>query len=491
MVAINIFHQPSFDAKLGSIASISQLCALLAAMMGYAARFTNLSEATASTRPVLHPQHFLDLAVKFINDALSECDDDRPPLCVLQALIIVTHCQLTRGVHGKAWRSLGVCVRMAYELDLHLIDADADMSSPCRDPQAWSQDEEKRRVWWAIWEMDVFASTIRRTPTAMDWRRMVVLLPAEDGAWFDLCPAQSEFLETDPMHRWKVLRESGCQSPKAWFIVINSLMKEAQLLILPGRRPRIDTRDGAPETQVEGELEIFANAIKCFSMALPDYLRFNGQFLDFTISDRQLHCNIYNIHLMTQLARTTIDQYGATHPSRSESGSSAEELSEPSDCVLAIINRSSENHIQHINTFLLNVIWLASAVQLCRRRNCTIPLEVTRSRFDVLYLVYKKCVEFWDAQTALQQNLEAIEIRLERQHRIHPSPRAQEEAPTMALTCREVGDMRYCSWIPLALQSPYKARDTTPALSASQAQSLESASPEWASFEQFQGQNFS
>ncbi|KAL1968429.1 hypothetical protein VTN77DRAFT_1958 [Rasamsonia byssochlamydoides] len=28
---------------------------------------------------------------------------------------------------------------------------------------------EKRRAWWAIWEMDGYATTIRQTPTAVLW----------------------------------------------------------------------------------------------------------------------------------------------------------------------------------------------------------------------------------------------------------------------------------------------------------------------------------
>jgi hypothetical protein len=69
------------------------------------------------------PVHFLNLALKYIDDALAECGDEPPPLCILQALIITGHCQLIEGVRGKAWRSLGICIRLAYELNLHLVDA--------------------------------------------------------------------------------------------------------------------------------------------------------------------------------------------------------------------------------------------------------------------------------------------------------------------------------------------------------------------------------
>jgi hypothetical protein len=71
----------------------------------------------------------------------------------------------------------------------------------------------KRRAFWAIWEMDVFASTIRRTPTAINWQQMKILLPVDNGNWFYGKPTSSCFMETEPNQWWKVLQDSGNQSP--------------------------------------------------------------------------------------------------------------------------------------------------------------------------------------------------------------------------------------------------------------------------------------
>jgi hypothetical protein len=38
-------------------------------------------------------------------------------------MILLAHGQLTQGVRGKAWRPLGTCVRLAYELNLNLVDS--------------------------------------------------------------------------------------------------------------------------------------------------------------------------------------------------------------------------------------------------------------------------------------------------------------------------------------------------------------------------------
>ncbi|CAH0051943.1 unnamed protein product [Clonostachys solani] len=473
MVAINLFHKPSFGNKIAGITCQVQISALLAAMLGYAARFY-LTEPTLASqyrpRPVpenTSPEYFLNKAVKLIDESLTECDDAPPPICVVQALIITTHCQLTRGVHGKAWRSLGMCVRLAYELNLHLIDARSGSRMRQRDPVQWRDDEEKRRAWWAIWEMDVFASTIRRTPTALDWAHMETLLPVDDTDWSSDRPASSTFLARDPIQRWKTLEATGNHSPKAWFLVINSLMKDAQLISDPmgvSSEPDMVRSSASPKEYSNGtspstvkdarqQLEMLANAVKCFVLALPQHLRYNGLCLTFdppesprVVSMRQLHCGIYNIFVMTQLARLMIHRYhlfrqpaysgqsGREDRPDSSSGPMYLDMDnlcirqyfEAADNILTIVSRSSEDHIRHINPFLLSTIWLACAAQLVRKYlgPAWINPSLVKSRYDVLYLTYKRCVSFWDAKTALQENLESLEMHLERHFQV-----TEDEAP--------------------------------------------------------------
>ncbi|KAJ5540264.1 hypothetical protein N7513_008596 [Penicillium frequentans] len=462
MVAINLFHEPSFPEKLMEIPSLCQISALLAAMAAYASRFLPFETdpltgaGLALTEKCHHnPAHFVDIAFNEINKALAECDDELPPLCVIQALIIATHCQLTRGVHGKAWRSLGLCVRLAYETNLHLLDSRT--AAKTEEPAQWKADEEKRRAFWAIWEMDVFASTIRRTPTAIDWTQMEILLPVDNTNWFQSRPASSCFMEAEPNKRWKALQDSGNQSPKAWFLVINSLMKAAQAISNPrGVAPMGNTvnyqpshRTSTPESVEEARkgLETLANAVRCFGLALPHHLQYRDQHLAFSAigqhqldSERQQHCSIYNIFVMTHLARLMIHRYDAFRPqtchskakSRHHPGDSANgnefgvidaesvalrHYFDATDSILRIVNQSCEEHIRYINPFLSSTIWLASAVQLVRKHLSRTPSNrsLIKSRFDVLYLTYKRCIQFWDTQTALQQNLESLEVQLEAQ----------------------------------------------------------------------------
>lgn len=472
MVAISLFHEPSFSEKLSRMTSLAEICALLAAIVAFAARFMPLemdSVAESEMQPMKEarlddPDHFLDVSLKYIDEVLESCGDEAPPICIVQALIIATHCRLTRGVHGKAWRTLGMCVRLAYELDLHLIDAQGASESPHRDPLKWRLAEEKRRAWWAIWEMDVFASTIRRTPTGIDWRHMETLLPVDDADWFRDNPAQSSILERDPVQRWRSLQDSGNRSPIAWYLVINSLMKDAQLISSlrgtpyrsdrssPQRSGRKGVGSSHPRSvnKARQKLEILANAVQCYVMALPEELQYRGQYLSFDATSipgrpgslRNLHCGIYNICLMLQLARLMIYRYdlfghhshespqpvgGADQFPLSDSGGEAppnfddhDNLSVrqyfgAADNILTIVSRCSENHIRHINPFMSSTIWMGTAVQLVRKfyGPGTASPGLIQSRFYVLHMTYTRCAEFWGSKTAMGQNLEMLEGQLE------------------------------------------------------------------------------
>lgn len=456
-----------------AIESMAELNALLAALLAFAVKFhpdkDNLLDSTHVAEIHHQEAHFLSLAFKYIDAALEECGDQTPPLCVLQACIIGAHCQLTQGVLGKAWRSLGLCIRLAYEMNLHLIDMKGTQVISNVDRIRWCYDEEKRRAWWAIWEMDVFATTIRRTPTAVDWSQIETLLPVEDKYWFASEPKQSCFLDHDLTSRWKTLHVSGNQSPKAWFIVINSLMKDAQRIssprgIPPSTHPS-DTlaskssrrRDSGHHDVIDEArqmLETISNAVHCFELGLPAQLRYRNQYLGFEdrkpgelIGPKHLDCSIHNIYVMTQLAKlmihrheifgghtrflrtskdtasanTTADnkQYqiriGAT-PNTADTGTLAlRQFFEAADNIVTITKRSCDDHLCYINPFLSYTIWFGSAVQLVHRMFCPpgTNRSLIKSRFEILHLAYRKCVVFWGIKTAVQQNLETLEEQVE------------------------------------------------------------------------------
>ncbi|KAF5574291.1 hypothetical protein FPANT_11860 [Fusarium pseudoanthophilum] len=104
--------------------------------------------------------------------------DELPNIKYLQGCVLLANGLALDGPCYRTWILTGVSVRMAYDLDLCNMD---DVEDTCSDPEEWTAMEERRRLFWAIWEIDAFLSTIARRPRAIDHRRMAVLLPANLG----------------------------------------------------------------------------------------------------------------------------------------------------------------------------------------------------------------------------------------------------------------------------------------------------------------------
>ncbi|CAG9951154.1 unnamed protein product [Clonostachys rosea f. rosea IK726] len=376
-------------------------------------------------------------------------------MSLLQAVVLTTFAELIKGVRARAWRSVGTCVRVAYERQLHLIDADSEPGTI--QAETWVV-EEQRRTWWAIWELDVFASTVRRSPTAIDWDTNETFLPVDDEFWFACTPQPSCFLERDPEMRWKSLQASKNLSPKAWFIAINSIMRNAQVLSNPrgGARNVAVRRDpSAPSrhppkalkqarrsvTESTDDLSILNNSLYCFLMALPDHLRHRGGFLAFCDDptrgrSRQLDSDIYSIHIMTQLARFMISRENLYWEVEKESPSPHQEdpqldhlpdttegerrwkcYLDTADGIMDIVSSSSPDHFQHINPFLGSTIWLGAAILLVHFRlapskplvNC----RLIESKFDLLQAVLVKLSSWWGMSTILTDRLSLLQSGLQ------------------------------------------------------------------------------
>jgi len=496
--SFQLFQRPQFWRKVRLVDDGNQVNALIASMMAFAVSFWD-SDCPEQCKQGLFPDRahaasWIDLAMKFTDQALLQCGDDPPPIMLLQALILISYWLLIKGVRGRAWRCLGTCVRIAYEMNLHLIDAGETPSSAIDEAAKWCDAEEKRRAWWAIWEMDVFASAIRRCPTAIDWRAIRTLLPAEDGRWYQNEPQVSCFLESGLTARCKALQASGNQAAKAWFIVINSIMKEAQAISSPISIDQAPSASQVPRSHVNHaeteerrahmannkeattRLMTLYNAARYFGMALPTSLKYCNQHLNFSSSDvvvscedtasiRDLHSSIYSIHLMRQLTILMIhkfhifrtESYDKTPPMRASNGISyieapssftnlttvVEQYFEASDSILAIIHTSSENHHRYVNPFLASTIWLACAAQLVRRELVSMSeseKDLIDSNFEVLSITYEQFAQFWTTPSTLKQNLQALENLL---------LRAQQTVKEKSSDCRGAEDRRQMQERPL------------------------------------------
>ena len=399
-------------------------------------------------------EHFCDLAIQYADNAIAECDEleEQLPLNVLQALVLISHWLLSKSAHGRAWRYLGLAVRSAYDLNLHMVDCEkVSEIQLSQSPERWAADEEKRRAWWALWEMDVFASVIRRRPMAISWTQNKTLLPAEEENWDKSKPQRSCFLSPNYVDRWKLLEKTGNQSPKAWFIIINSLMKDAQLLSSPMAHEA--TPVGEEDREIFKQLMAMHNVLHCTCEVISYHLRYENQFLNFSPKDvdaaeapsmRARDAAIYGIFIMTQLARMMTYKFYvfrmrlrwpqlqkelATMKEHTRRGTMPERqlgsivptnatrqalmlYIAASDNVVDIVQRTSGSHHKFVNPFFANTIWLAAAVQLLHRE--LVPPQsadklLISSNFELLCLSYRQFVKYWDMSGTLQKNLENLE----------------------------------------------------------------------------------
>ena len=472
MTSFSLFHRPTIEEKFSNIASQKHLQALLAAIFSFAIYHRNDLSQPDSCSPGVTPAsttYWFDLADRLIAEGIEECPDEAPPICLLQAMIIVTFQKLIRGVRGKAWRSLGECVRIAYELQLHLIDLE-DEREAAEDSNAeyrndWIAAEERRRAWWALWEFDVFASTIKRLPTALDWTFNKTYLPICDEKWYSNEEVGSCYLSADPAQRWKELEKSGNRSSKAWFIVINSYMRDAQLIssfpgssTISGRQSGTTTPHHASVQRVEAMTrnirDMLTNSLWCTLTAMPTELGYHDEYLAFRATNdpfaptsRQRECAKYSIHIMVQLTRFMLhsqtvfrstaldtpplrqDESGPRRtttqdtPDRSGLSSSDrqawEHYLDAGDRIVSVVRNSAQVHVQYVNPFLANSIWFAAAAQVVSRLfgPPTVDRRLAASNFDVLRWTLNLYVCFWGVCSTLKQKLDGLESRLDQVRR--------------------------------------------------------------------------
>lgn len=459
MTAYSLFHRPSFGQKIQDIKNALHLQALFAAMFSYSAKF----EPTGSPE-FQRALSFHQIAMDRIEISLKELSDQPPPLCLLQAMTIITFCELTKGVRARAWRLLGSCVRLAYELHLHLIDYEARDEDVEIGPDLarWTMDEERRRCWWAIWEMDTFASTIRRCPTAIDWNMIDTYLPIQDTFWFNNQYHPSCFLEVESSDQWKALTKHGNENPNAWIIVINAIMRTAQVLLrgnLHGVLLNVNPHNNSDQllhyfrnsfrkkrTQEDSmRLKKLIHALENVSTNLPVSLAYRGQRLDFgsdeatlvlDVDRARLHSAKYNIYLTTQLARFMIYHHYAfgeivsgtifseKHkpegqiPSSSGQGLSQNTLGlqsclQMADDICALTGRCAKDHVKHVNPFHASTVWLAASLQVLREIFGTgEDMSLTKAKCETLRDTCGRFTEFWQTPLALLENLNSLASRL-------------------------------------------------------------------------------
>lgn len=435
MTSLTIFRRPTFHEYLYSTLDPSYSAALAAAMFSFAARFVAPPTAVQRSRSPseltsLKPSAwYYDMACKLCQELVHDLGHHPPPLCLLQALLLTTFYEIISAARGRAWRSLGACIRLAYEIQLHRVDDDS--SPPTTEDQEtsaeeWIIAEGRRRVWWALWELDVFMSTVNKLPCAISELHNATLLPVDDEAWFTGQIQQSSFLEVDPVRRWKDLQSSGNRSGKAWFLVMNSFARDVHSMSHPTTplRSREDN-PGNTNSVLATRMNILANCVSCFHLALPDTLSYDGFPASHDASPvvRRQRSEKHLIHVMTQLTKLYIHHhecFNKNPQSRNQTQPLTERMGwrdymATADEVVHTVRNSHIDHIQYGHPLLANTVWIVAAVELLQKvyAESGDKRQLAQSNFDLLRLALDRHRKFWDTSPTPLMNLAALEVRLQ------------------------------------------------------------------------------
>lgn len=442
MTSFSLFRPGSIEPKFAVMQRHSEAEALIAAIFSFSARHCTDTSVVGQPNDCPEPSYFARIASTKLDESVDCYGDMTPPFWLLQAGVLVTFYQLTLSVRSRSWKKLGDCIRYSYDMNLHIVDANYDPSAftdrSTINMQRWSLLEERRRAWWAVWEMDVFASTIRRLPTAIDGSQNLTLLPVPDSCWFNDVYQESCFLTEDCSLRWKRLTDSGNPSAKAWFIVMNSLMRNTQRIVYPAGSAMQSVNDKQHVETSRDELNIMANTLYCTVTSLPPSLCYQGETLDFRPQAspqgpniRQEHADKYALHLMAQLCRFMIYHHKicarapwlSQHKDTPEdSGPTAQQASSEwsnymnaSDEIVTVVRNSARDHYRYVNPFLANTLWFAAAAQ-CACKVFGPPSfnkRLTTSNLDLLKLTIDRFISFWGGMENLKGKLARIETGLQ------------------------------------------------------------------------------
>ncbi|KAK1447359.1 hypothetical protein CMEL01_09198 [Colletotrichum melonis] len=192
---------------------------LLYGIFALAARHSN-NEYFQGLSPPNRGDNFAEWAIQYYGRLRSS--DSETTLEYLQGCVLLAFYLYTAGPSHQAWILTGVCVRLAYDLDVCCMDEEDggnEMAST-----KWSAEEERRRAFWLIWEIDTFASILSMRPRGLNSQRIIVRLPVSDEAWFSNNPCESPVIPLNPTQVWRVLLDSPNKDERAWFLVANYLM---------------------------------------------------------------------------------------------------------------------------------------------------------------------------------------------------------------------------------------------------------------------------
>ncbi|KAM5358689.1 hypothetical protein ACJZ2D_015080 [Fusarium nematophilum] len=222
--------------------------------------------------------------------------EEQPSLKCLQGCTLLAAYLYASGPCHRAWILTGVCVRMAYDLDLCDMD---EGDGTWRDATEWTAIEERRRLFWVIWELDTFGSTLASRPSAINRQRIAVHLPVSDAAWFAQEPVASALVGIRPAEAWKCLLDSPNQDERAWFLLANYLMAL--------------TYEAASSGQAcSSDQDELVGVLTCFNLAMSQRFSLETHAVLFDLDNFTKHNWIIGMHLMLTSARACLSALDKT-----------------------------------------------------------------------------------------------------------------------------------------------------------------------------------
>lgn len=210
-----------------------------------------------------------------------------PTLIYLQGLTVLAFYLYAMEPNPQGWVLIGICSRLAYELELDKIDEDPAINkTQMSRTEEWSRQEERRRT-WCIWELDGFAAAIACRRPTIDKRNMQVMLPVSDETWFSNVPVESAIIDPIPTKAWQTLGKCKNQDVRAWFLIAHFLLLSAHDLAQSKRSSKQD-------------VNTLETAVSCFFLMMPSEFNLSSPSLSFTNRTYQRSNWIISMNIMLQ-----------------------------------------------------------------------------------------------------------------------------------------------------------------------------------------------
>jgi hypothetical protein len=439
--AYSLFHGSFFFPRLSDVGSSNTVAALFAAILAAAMPFYEHKSDVDYQKGVPSSDHFTELSYQYCHEALEEFEDHTPPLCLLQALILTTYNPSVKGIKTRAWRTLGLCIRVVYELQLHCIDGHHEAEEA--KITEWLDREERRRAFWAVWELDVLLSTERKTPTGISQPHVQTLLPVSDDIWFQQAYRPSSFLHPVAGDTCQSLLQTCNLSTTAWFMVALSMMREAEELTVPldnlvawsgvihppSSTKKVEVADRKGLIDIQTRVETLSRALDAFSNALPLPLRLPTDPLDLStreslgqFSAPRLRMGRHSILLVEQLTRAMNNHQlslllslrnGPFLPLyiRSAAPDCAAAFYRPAESIHSLTQQTSPDQMEFFHPLLASILFFAALILLSGDKADRAHSNELQSKYQGLKTACEKLTLFWSLPPVLLDTLNKLESR--------------------------------------------------------------------------------